>query len=202
VAQWCWSVLGPYDVGNRWSSPDTSGHNRFRITAGDRVFTSKTSGDAAGRGRVRIPPDGLPRAGGPCQRGRWSPRTSLTLRPSWWPLSPGLSQVGPRRPCPRTCPRYRSAAVIHGQQRSLTMAAELHQHSTAGGPRVLPELAVGIFVPFVFLLPKWPPRHRVSRPRQRSPPQRSTLDRPSRSACCSATGSCRDGQRQARCLPE
>ena len=43
---------------------------------------------------------------------------------------------------PTTCPKRRSAAVIHGQQQSVIAPAELHQQPQAIGPRVLPKLAV------------------------------------------------------------
>jgi hypothetical protein len=68
----------------------------------------------------------------------------------------GLRAVGSRRPCldvPQT-------AVRGGDWRSIMVsrrgAGELCQRPLTGGARVLPKLAVRIFVPFIFLLPKWP----------------------------------------------
>ena len=49
---------------------------------------------------------------------------------------------GPRPAVPPTYPKHRSARVSHGQQRSVTAPAELHQQPSAGGPRELPKLAV------------------------------------------------------------
>jgi len=43
---------------------------------------------------------------------------------------------------PPTCPNHRSAAVIHGQPRSIPMSAELEDQPVRSGPRELPELAV------------------------------------------------------------
>jgi hypothetical protein len=43
---------------------------------------------------------------------------------------------------PSTCPKHRSAAATNGQERSVPAPAELHRQPSAGGPRVLPKLAV------------------------------------------------------------
>jgi hypothetical protein len=44
---------------------------------------------------------------------------------------------------PSTCPKQRSAAVIHGQLRSMPMPVELYDQPLWSGPTVLPKLAVG-----------------------------------------------------------
>jgi hypothetical protein len=43
---------------------------------------------------------------------------------------------------PRTCPKDRSAAVIHGQPRFIPIPAEVSDRPVQGGRRVLPKLAV------------------------------------------------------------
>jgi len=53
-----WSVLGPYCVGNRWSSPGTSGHGPRTRTAGHGLSTARTSDGEAARRWVRIPRPG------------------------------------------------------------------------------------------------------------------------------------------------
>jgi hypothetical protein len=40
-------------------------------------------------------------------------------------VATGLEQGHPRRPVPQRCPKHRSAAVIHGQPRSVPMPAGL-----------------------------------------------------------------------------
>jgi hypothetical protein len=56
VAQWRWSVLGPHDIGNRWFSSGTSGHDGYGGTAGPSSVAARTTAAGVPRRRVRIPP--------------------------------------------------------------------------------------------------------------------------------------------------
>ena len=56
----------------------------------------------------------------------------------------GMSQPhSPSRAVPSTCPKQRSATVIHGQQRSVAGAGELRHPRMLACRTVLPKLAVG-----------------------------------------------------------
>ena len=101
------------------------GHQRSRSGSKNRrsrAFTATTSADEAARRRVRIPPPppggSLPQAGGPRQRGRWSPQTGFTLRPSWWPSLPGFNNVG----LAGRAPDVPYASVDSGHPRTITVS--------------------------------------------------------------------------------
>jgi hypothetical protein len=68
---------------------------------------------------------------------------ALHTSPHW--IHAAWSQDGPSPAVPGTFPERWSAAVTHGQ-RSVIVPAELHQQPHAGGRRVLPKLAVLVFV--------------------------------------------------------
>jgi hypothetical protein len=87
-----WSVLGPHDIGNRWSSAGTSGHARDARIAVHAACTVPTSPGEAAWGRVQSPTR-LPWPSGLLPTRRWSPRTGLTRWPSWEPSPPGASDV-------------------------------------------------------------------------------------------------------------
>jgi hypothetical protein len=62
-------------------------------------------------------------------------------------MAPRPEPVSSSSAVPPTCPKHRSGAVSHGQQRSMPVTAELYQQPTAGGPIVLPKLAVSTVRP-------------------------------------------------------
>jgi hypothetical protein len=107
-----WSALGPHDIGNRWSSAGTSGHDRRVRMAGHRPSTATTSDGEAAWHRVRILPDGcrgpatLANGAGVTEHG---PHAAAELVPSL----PGPSHVHTHRPCPER-------ALSIGRQRSFT----------------------------------------------------------------------------------
>jgi hypothetical protein len=65
------------------------------------------------------------------------------------PAQLGTGQASPQgglRAVPPTCPQHRSAAVIHGQPRSIQVASKLEDQSGRSGRRVLPKLAVVVLL--------------------------------------------------------
>jgi hypothetical protein len=72
---------------------------------------------------------------------RYSPRNPLELSGCETGRSGHVAAVPP------TCPNHRSAAVIHGQPRSMPMPAELWHRPVRSGPRELPKLAVKVRFP-------------------------------------------------------
>jgi hypothetical protein len=80
---------------------------------------------------------------------------TFRLPGSWVTILAGSEPHALSPAVPSTCPKQQSATVAYGQPRSLAEVAGLGHRRLASSQTLLPKLAVRIFIPFVFLLPKW-----------------------------------------------